>query len=249
MPATATPRENTGDYRPTLTREDGVLRGTRYYAVVGASSLADALLADGLPATGDPYDAGMAQLLASRFEPMLEPGAHGFYRVRVDYREDNPQDGSITPGEGVAVTTLIEQSRVTENVDYDVTLTVKLTHDGSGVPKLLNAMTVRVTTYSASVPDLAALVALSDPPTVNDAAVALPRLLGSNQTLNADAGQLLYAGFRLFRQGEFFGTEHELMLRRNWLVPKWPRDAEGNPVGGATLYPIYEEADFSAVIG
>ena len=224
-------------------------RGTRYWEVRGASSLADALAADGLPATGDPFDATLAQLKASRFEPTLEPGKHGFYRVRVEYREDNPQDGSITPADGVAVTTLIEQSRVTENVDYDVTLTTKLTHDGSGVPKLLNAMTVRVTTFSSTVPDLAALVLLSDPPTVNDAPVSLPRLMGSEQTLDIDSGQLLYGGFRLFRQGEFFGVEHELLLRRTWQVPKWPRDPEGNPVGGATLYPIYEAADFGTVIG
>lgn len=250
MPPTATRRENATDFRPGLTREDGVLRGHVYYFVEGASSLSQALLADGLPDTGDPWDAELTGLKASRFTPEVLPGSHGHHRVRVEYREDRPEFGEITPAEGLRVTTMLEQSRTTENVDLDITLLNALTHDGSGVPKIVNAMSLAVTDYSTDVIDVDPLVELSDPPKVNAAAITLRGWLGSEQSRAFPAGQLLYAGFRPFRQGEFFGMEHTLLLRRDWKHRKYPVDANGDPSGGnIEVLDMYQAVDFLAVMG
>lgn len=249
--ATATARENAGAQRWELVREGGVYRGVKHYAVSGASNLAAALAADGLPATGDAFDATLPQCRANRFTPTAEPGAHSFYFVRVDYREDSATGGSgVTPEDGLVVTTTLEQSRTTEQVNLDVNQLGQLTHDGSGVPKIVNAVTLRVTSFSVAVPDLGPLLELSDSPKVNSLPISLPRFLGSEDTLDLDAGQVLYAGFRPYRQGEFFVVEHELLLRRDWKHRKYPVDASGEPSGGVIeLFDVYEQADFVAVLG
>jgi hypothetical protein len=236
--------------RPELVREMGRLRGTVYYRVTGANSFAEAYAADGLPATGDPFDEQHAFVRAYRYAPEPLPGSGGMWRMRVEYKEDGDGAGDITPAEGLRVTTAFEQNRTTETVDADATLTHKLTHDGSGVPKIVNAITLRVVTFSTSVPDIAPLIELSDSPKVNSAPVTLPAFLGSEQTLLIPEGQLLYAGFRPYRQGEFYVVEHELMLRRDWRHHKYPVDANGEPVGGVIeRLDVYETADFVAALG
>jgi len=229
-------------------RERGRLRGVKWFLVLDAPGFADAHSADALPAMGDPYDPQYPLLKAARFTPYEEPGRWGAWHMRVDYLEDD--DTGVTPGEGLRVTTSLEQSRTTETVDADVTLSNRLTHDGSGVPKLVNAMTLRVLTFSRALPDIAPLIELSDAPKVNSSALTLPNFLGSDQTMSVGAGQLLYGGFRPTRQGEFFVIEHELLLRRSWKHIKYPVDADGQPAGGqAEELDVYEQADFLAVIG
>jgi len=248
MPPTATPKRNAGEQRWEVVRERGRLRGTKWFLVREAPGFADVHGADGLPATGDPFDAQFPLLKAARYTPFEEPGRWGVWHMRVDYLEDD--DSGVTPSEGLRVTTSLEQSRTTETVDADVTLTNRLTHDGSGVPKLVNAMTLRVLTFSRALPDITPLVELSDAPKVNSTALVLPNFLGSDQPMQVQAGQLLYAGFRPTRQGEFFVIEHELMLRRSWKHIKYPVDADGLPSGGvAQELDMYESADFVAVIG
>ena len=251
MPPTATKIENAGPQRPQLWREDGAYRGVVYYLVRSAPGFADAHAADGLPADGDPFDAEHPDVRAYRFTPEMEEGRHGAWFMRVDYRQDGSGPyGGVTPADGVRVTTLLEQSRTTETVDTDVTFSSRLTHDGSGVPKIVNAMTLRVTSFSTAVPDIAPLVELSDSPKVNDQQLQLPRFLGGPDPLIIDAGQLLYAGFKPYKQGAFYVVEHELLLRRTWKHEKYPVDANGEPSGGLIEeLDVYEEADFVAVIG
>lgn len=250
MTPVATYRENATDYQPTLERENGVYRGVKFFHIAGAANIADTYQAVGLPAQGDPYDATTPQCRASRYTPERLAGAGGFWKMRVEFVEPGGGGGGVViPEPGLVVSTFVSQYRSSENVNRNIENTRDLTSDGTGVPKLVNAMTIVITTYSDQVPLLAPLIELSDSPKVNSQDLVLPNLLGSDQTLTVPAGQLLYAGFTPSYEGGLFVVRHELLWSRQWTAMRYPTGPDGVVDGPPEVLNVYEAADFVAVIG
>lgn len=237
-------------YTTDLTRDRGVFSGHKHFQIKDASTIGETFEAVDLPVDGDPFDALHPNCKARTFTPALLPGSHGMWKMRVGYGEDIGED--VTPAEGLELTTTLEQSRSSVNVNesWDEENPFTLTNDGVGVPKLINVLSLQVIQYSTNLPDLAPLMALSDSPKINKKPLTLIRFLGvEDATISFEAKQLLYAGFSIAREGGYFVVRHELQARRSWENKRHFMDSNNKPTGVVEISDVYEPVDFVGKLG
>lgn len=194
---------------------------------------------------GDAWDPDRPTLRARNFRPKREPGKH--FCMQVEYGEEAGSNGTTTPQPDYRTTTSVEAESASESVKYDVTGMNQLGEDGT--TKLLTAITFRVRQYTSALPNLGALHLLCDEPKLNESDVVLPNLFGTSQGVTVAAGQLLYKGFRITREGDLFLTEHELLWRRDWRWFGVIVDESMRPIASYIPQNIYDPADFVAVFG
>jgi len=251
MTAIATYIINAKDGYPTdLRRERGVFSGFKHFMIKGAASIGETFDATDLPVSGDPFDALHPQCKAAAFKPVLLPGSHGFYKMRIDYREDDYfGGGGITPVEGLVLTTTLQQSKSSVNTNVSVdTPPKKLTNNDVGVSKIVNVATYLVKQYSAALPNIAPLTLLSDSPKTNISPISLINFMGvEGATIDFEAKQLLYGGYTLGREGGFFTITHELLSRRSWENERDLLNASNEPTGTKEMSNVYEAVDFGSV--
>lgn len=244
---TAIPIQNDQKYPMRITRTARGLRGERYFLIEDAASTEDCLDAAGLPALGSSWSSARASLVASSIEPVPEGGPS--FHVRVEYEEQAGSGGSITPSDGLVLTTDVIVESTSETIEYgknvDTGESEQMNPDG--VQKLQVAIAFSVISYHATLPDLNALLFLCNEPKVNDAPVILKNIEGNGNNIVCDTGTLLYAGFDIDRDGDYFRITHAVKWRRTW---HYLAELIGQKLDGTGIfrrYEIYEQANFPAV--
>lgn len=245
---TAKPLDNTDKYPWRLARTPQGYQGEKAFQINGAGSYEECFGADGLPPQGSAWSESLVgrRLFAADFEPFRDGG--GWFGMRVAYRE-NRGGGLVVPADGLKITSTIRHEQTTEQVEYDVTGTVRLPEGGAA--KILSAFSILVDQYFASPDAMVALLAsardLADEPKLNRNAVSCPNLFGSGRPLLIPARTGLYVAFEPDREGDFYRLRHTVYWRRDWKVGGVIHNDDMKPIGSFPPEDIYEDADWAGV--
>lgn len=218
-----------------------------------------ALKAIGLPEVGDPYDpihfpeCKLSEIRADRLggKP-LGDGTGGVCRIRLLYRTPSAGGNVVFPVPNTAYTELAVQVGGVE-VNFGVTGdpwqdTPINNGDGTSVETGLVSAAVHVFIPSSSTPDFGRLISLCSPRNkINDGAIVLPKVNGTNAVWNLAAMQARYRSFSVSARGSGV-TEvvHQLVLAQDhdfYFGVKGP-DGRRNASGRAR---VYDAASFAGL--
>lgn len=236
-------------------------RGTRDYTVF-TSEPAAAILAAGVPQTGDAWDASFPNLLAvsrrCRFvagtdDPLTQTGGKSW--VRVSYETPGLRGRLPVPTALTKYCRLLPGSTTLQRV-YDVravenafTQYAEPILAGRGAPITVGTMQVVVTTFPTpqQLRDLVPkMIDLARVCKLNEETIRFPPLLGEPYEMQLEPGQAKYLTFALDREQGLLALQQTIEIAPNFDFVWQVEDDTGQAIASVTSQ-VYERGDFSGL--
>lgn len=224
---------------------------------VNTMDAADALKAAGMPLVGAPYDASTfpgVLFVGPEIESIggvpLGDGTGGVCKVKLVWQ--TPASGSLHPNIPGDSYTELDVQTTSQQVNYGIAgdpWEDKPVNNGDGVQVESGQANAVVHAYfdeATAVLNIPRYLAISEPNTLNNASLLLPKLLGTGIRLNMAVGQARYRTFSVDSQNGIVHVAHRFVLAPDHKFRWGIKNAEGQRTGTG-IADVYELADHSGL--
>lgn len=174
-------------------------------------------------------------------------------RTAVDCEYQTPSLGNLPPPTLATKYSVLASGSETQTVYFAVGAPVVGPNlpiaNGEGAGKRIGMVSARIYTYfnlNATV-NWGRLIRLTRKNALNDAAISIPRLIGTGTVLSFAAGQVRYEGFTPSANNELLEIVHDVSFAEDFDVRWYQEDENGYRVGAEQRSKVYELDDLSGI--